>query len=98
MILTKKKRHNILLLMCCITLLSVTYCSIKGILTRQVINSYQKKIVNVQSEIKEDEARLEGLENELQQIDSLEYIEKVAQDRLGLVKSDAVIIKKKNTP
>lgn len=98
MLLTMRRRRKIVTIMCCVALSSVTYCTIKGFISKKVANSYEQKIMSIQNELKEEEAKLESLENELEQVDSLEYIEKTAQDRLGLVRSDAIIIKEKKNP
>lgn len=95
MILTARRRRKILLFLYALTTICIISFMIRGISIRKVIKSYDEKILHAERNLREEEAKLNRLENELEQVDSLDYIEKIAEERLGLVQSDVIVIKEK---
>lgn len=95
MLLTARRRRKILIITYLIMTVCVLSFIIKSFSVQKVIRTYNEKIINTERALKEEEAKLNKLENELEQVDSLAYIEKIAEDRLGLVHSDVIVIKKK---
>ena len=71
-------------------IIAVAICIVAVVLIRQqlVINSYNKKIADLKSEIKTEEKRTKEIEKKAALYSSDEYIEKVAREELGLVKPD----------
>ena len=95
MLLSSKNRKKILLFLYSITALCICSFLIKSISINKVVEEYNDKLLAIETNIQEEEEKLERLSNELEQVDSLDYIEKIAEDRLGLVQSDVIVIKKK---
>ena len=54
---------------------------------------YTEKKANLEQQIKDEEMRAEDIENMKDYIDSPEYIEKIARDKLGLVYKDEILFK-----
>ena len=77
------------------TIVLVCILIIRAIAIQKTIYSLDVKIENAKKELSLTNAKLKLLETELKQVDSLDYIERIATDRLGLVKEDAIIIREK---
>lgn len=54
---------------------------------------YAEKKANLEQQIKDEEMRADDIENMKDYIDSSEYIEKIARDKLGLVYKDEILFK-----
>ena len=54
---------------------------------------YAEKKANLEQQIKDEEMRGDDIENMKDYIDSPEYIEKIARDKLGLVYKDEILFK-----
>ena len=54
---------------------------------------YAEKKANLEQQIKDEEMRADDIENMKDYIDSPEYIEKIARDKLGLVYKDEILFK-----
>ncbi len=71
----------------------VIYCGIT-ILTQQVkINEQKAMTEELSAREQELEERIETLESELAYMDTDEYVERTARDRLGMVKEDEIIFR-----
>ena len=69
----------------------VVYCVIT-ILTQQAQLNEQKKISDdLAAQEEELQKKVESLENELAYMDSDEYVERTARDRLGMIKDGEII-------
>ena len=55
--------------------------------------AYQIKEENLANELEEEKERAEKLEEERIYVQTKEYIEKVAKEKLGLVKPDEILLK-----
>lgn len=65
----------------------------QGIRLRQVSQQLAEQLKNTQKEITIESTKLEDLQKEYNEIDSLQNIEKVARDKLGYVKNDEIVFK-----
>ena len=65
----------------------------QGIRLVQVSQQLDQQIKQTQKEISAESQRLEALETEYANINSLQNIEKVARDKLGLVKEDEIVFR-----
>ena len=63
----------------------------KGIMQQPQINENRKKIARLEEQIEYEQTRKAEIENLRDKVNSDEYIEKVASEKLGLVKSTAKI-------
>ena len=60
---------------------------------KQRRDEYVTRLESIEKQLSEQEARAEELEAERLYVQTKEYIEKVARERLGLVNPDEVILK-----
>jgi len=71
--------------------LVVAFLLIKGAMLQPEINQNKEKIGNLNSEIIREEQNLNELDELSKTTDTDEYIEKVAREKLGLVKENEII-------
>lgn len=71
------------------------YFGFKTIELNNVIDSVDEQIIEAQKKLEKDKAELQALEDERDHMESLEYIERVARDKLGMVKKDDIVFKEK---
>ncbi len=64
---------------------------VKGIELTEKNAAYEETIAALQQEIAEEEQRAEDIEEYSEYINSEEYIEKIAKERLGLINDDEII-------
>ena len=69
----------------------VIYLSAIFIHQNKLINNLEEKKLKTEMEIKELEKDIKGLSKEIENSDSLEFVEKVARDDLGMVKPREII-------
>lgn len=74
----------------------VIYLSAIFIHQNTLINNLEDKKLKTESEIKELERDINQLTKEIENSDSLEFVEKVARDELGMVKPREIIYIDKN--
>ncbi len=74
----------------------VIYLSAIFIHQNKLINNLEEKKLKTEMEIRELEKDIKGLSKEIENSDSLEFVEKVARDDLGMVKPREIIYIDKN--
>ncbi len=91
----KKKKQN-RLAMFAITLVVAALLGVLGLQTvrlKQRRDEYAARLEAVEKQMSEQQARAEELEAERLYVQTKDYIEKVARERLGLVNPDEIILK-----
>lgn len=78
----------------------ITVCSLMGIaVSTYQINKLTKNIeVDIATnkvELEKNKTKLAELQKEMEDMDSIEYIERVAREQLGMVDPDTIIIREK---
>lgn len=78
----------------------ITVCSLIGIaISTYQINKLTKNIevdiATSKAELEKNKTKLAELQKEMEDMDSIEYIERVAREQLGMVDSDTIIIRAK---
>lgn len=97
MFLTRRRRRRILKAGVLCAGFCLIYFTYKTISIQKIIRSYDAKILDIKVDLEKEAAVLADLEYELKEVNSLDYIRKIAEDRLGLVKFDVIVIKEKET-
>lgn len=64
---------------------------VKGITKQPEIESNNASIAELESKIEYEKNRIEEIENLKSKVDSDEYIEKVAREKLGMIKRDEIV-------
>ena len=64
---------------------------IKGILEQPKIAENQEQIAKLQEQIEYEKKKLQEVDELKGQVDSDEYIEKIAREKLGLIKQDEIV-------
>lgn len=73
-----------------IVVLTLAY---QGLRLRQVSQQLDGQLKNTQKEVEVESKKLKDLQRQHKEIDSLENVEKVAREKLGLIKNDEIIFK-----
>lgn len=75
----------------CVVLAMLLVVTIKSIELREKNESYDQELVALNQQIKEEEDRTDEIEQYSAYIDSDEYIEQIARERLGLIGKDEIL-------
>ncbi len=75
--------------------MTLGYFVIKAVAVDNVLNQLGVRIVEAEKQLQEEEATLQMLEDEQTNMDTLEYIEKVAREELGMISEGNIVFKKK---
>lgn len=90
----KKKEITIMgmwIITCCI----VVGFGVSGFKLKKVCNKLDLQIVENQKSVEDQKQELMQLEQDIEDMNSIEYIEKIASEQLGMVKPDTIVIKEK---
>lgn len=90
-----KKKQAIFRVFLGVTACIITGLSVKAVEFNRIIQGLDAQVVASQSELQKDKKRLEELKTERETMNSPEYIEKVAREKLGMVKADDIVFKQK---
>ncbi|MDA3732775.1 septum formation initiator family protein [Niameybacter massiliensis] len=71
------------------------YLGARTIELNKVINKLDNQLVEATKKLEEEQNELEELNKEKDNMETLEYIERVARDKLGMVKKDDIVFKEK---
>ena len=71
------------------------YFGFKTVELNKVMQSVDEQIIQAQKKLEKENAELQALEEERDNMESLEYIERIARDKLGMVKKDDIVFKEK---
>ena len=71
------------------------YLGARTVELNKVINKLDSQLVEATKKLEEEQNELEELNKEKDNMETLEYIERVARDKLGMVKKDDIVFKEK---
>ncbi len=91
----KKIKQIIFRMALIITTLVIVMFSIKGYQLNKLIKRVDQQISSDEKELVINKKQLMDLQNESTQINTLEYIEKVAREELGMVKESDIVFREK---
>lgn len=91
----KKRKKMIIRILYTLIFVITVWIGIKSIEINQIIDQLDYQIVVAEKELSENKAKLQSLEEEKSAMDTPEYIEKVAREKLGMVKKDDIVFKRK---
>lgn len=90
-----KNKKAISRLVTMITLLILGTLGVKAVEINHIVKELDKQIAETQKEVEENKMKIEDLKKERESMDTPEYIEKVAREKLGMVKADDIVFKEK---
>lgn len=90
-----KKKQAIFRVFAFVTVCIVGGLGVKAVEFNRIITGLDAQIVSSTAELQKDKERLEELKKERETMNSPEYIEKVAREKLGMVKADDIVFKQK---
>lgn len=81
-------------LISCVVIVTIVACCImivKGIMLQPVIAANTEKAKQISEDIDYENQRIEEIDKMMQKADTDEYIEKIAREKLGMIKSDEIV-------
>lgn len=78
-----------------IVLVVTIWISFKTVEINNIIETLDYQISAAEKELEENKQYLQSLEEERKAMDTPEYIEKIAREKLGMVKKDDIVFKEK---
>lgn len=91
-----KSKKTVILASAMLAVISVVGFTINGIKISSLTKETQKEIEIEKQEVANEEEKLQELQEELKNIDSPEYIKKIAEEQLGMVEEDTIVFRQKN--
>ena len=85
------KRNKKIALPTIVVSLVIAFLLIKGVMLQPEINQNKEKIDSLNGQITKQQQKLDDLDELAEKVDTDEYIEKVAREKLGLVKENEII-------
>lgn len=78
-----------------VTIMSAAFFSIKGYQLNKLIQRVDRQIALDEKELFIQKRQLQTLQDEMAQVNTVEYIEKVAREELGMVKESDIVFRQK---
>ena len=79
-----------------VVIISIIGFTINGIKIKDITKRTQQEIEVEKKEIAKKQQELQELQTEFENIDSPEYIKKIAEEQLGMVEDDTIVFREKN--
>ncbi len=90
-----KKKNRLGYFVIIISTIMVIGLSIKGYQVNNLIKRVEEQVEEEKKILLEEKNKLEALEKEVAEINTPEYIERIARNQLKMVREDEIVIKKK---
>ncbi len=89
----KKPKFRLDLISCLFLVTAVVGCImvVKGIMLQPVISANAERAVQLSKEIEYENQRIKEIDTMMLQADTDEYIEKIAREKLGMIKADEIV-------
>lgn len=87
----KEKKKKKLTIPTVVVSLVVAFLLVKGVMQQPKINENKEEIESLNTQITQQQKKLDELDELKTKVDTDEYIEKVAREKLGLVKENEII-------
>ncbi len=91
MIKKRNKNKSIYRVLGIIFIAAFSFMFIKGVLNQPQITKNKAQIAELEEKIDYEKKRIEEVEELKTKVDSDEYIEKVAREKLGMIKRDEIV-------
>ncbi len=90
----KKKpvfKSNVIIGLMIITVLASGTMIVKGVMQQPAISAYDERIAEIKEGIEYENQRIEEIDAVMEKVGTDEYIEKIAREKLGMIKSDEIV-------
>ncbi|MDF2594162.1 MAG: Septum formation initiator [Clostridia bacterium] len=91
----KKIKQTIVRTVFILTLITISVLGVRSYQLNTLIKRVDNQIYLDQQSLKSGQKELEKLEQEVTQINTPEYIEKIAREELGMVKKEDIVFREK---
>ncbi len=90
-----KKKTNIKLdltkIIIAVTLIAGVSMIARGIMVQPIISANNEKAKKIAAEIETEKKNIEDIDNTMKQTGTDEYVEKIAREKLGMIKADEIV-------
>ena len=86
-----KFKMNIITLLMVVTAIASLGMIAKGAMYQPVISANEQKAVEIRESIEYENQRIKEIDEVAEKVGTDEYIEKVAREKLGMIKSDEIV-------
>lgn len=89
----KKPKFKINFVPCVVlvTVIASCFMVVKGIMQQPTVSAYEKKAEEIKESIEYENQRIEEIDAVIEKLGTDEYIEKMAREKLGMIKSDEIV-------
>ncbi len=86
-----KFKINAMTCLIAVTVLASVTMIVKGFVLQPIITANDKKAHEIEESIEYETQRIEEIDSMIEKVGTDEYIEKVAREKLGMIKSDEIV-------
>ncbi len=86
-----KMKINFITGICCVTVIASAVMVVKGIMLQPTIAANNQKAAQISEDIEYENQRIKEIDAVMQKAGTDEYIEKIAREKLGMIKSDEIV-------
>lgn len=90
----KKKpvlKINIIPCLVVLTVVASGFMVVKGIMQQPTVSAFDKRAEEIRESIEYEQQRIEEIDAVMEKVGTDEYIEKIAREKLGMIKSDEIV-------
>ena len=74
-----------------VTAIVSVFMVVKGIMQQPAVSAYDKRADEIRESIEYENQRIEEIDAVIEKVGTDEYIEKMAREKLGMIKSDEIV-------
>lgn len=82
---------NMMTCLVIVTAVAAVTMIVKGIMLQPVIAANENRAAQIQEDIEYENRRIEEIDAMTEKVGTDEYIEKIAREKLGMIKSDEIV-------
>ena len=78
----------------CLVVLTIAmsgFMVVKGIMQQPTVGAFHKRAEEIKESIEYEQQRIEEIDAVMEKVGTDEYIEKIAREKLGMIKSDEIV-------
>lgn len=89
----KKRRNlnNIIPGLVIVTVVASGTMLVKGFMQQPAVSAFDKKAAEIKESIAYEQQRIEEIDAVMEKVGTDEYIEKIAREKLGMIKADEIV-------
>ena len=86
-----KMKMNIIPCLVLVTVIASGVMVVKGFMQQPTVSAFDKRAEEIRKSIEYEQQRIEEIDAVMEKVGTDEYIEKMAREKLGMIKSDEIV-------